>query len=736
MRLRSTLFCLALATSALTSFAGCTSTTSFVHTDTTLGRVVVYRNGVAYYERYAHVDDGELKLAVPADKVDDFLKSLTVVDAHSGKPAPVSYPTSGTAADSEGLVRMTIQVPKGAPHDLKLSYVTESPAWKPSYRITLGDKGKVDFQGWAIVDNTSGEDWKNVKLGVGSSSALSFRFDLRSVRLVQRETLRSDLPFAMAPPAGGSTYYASNDGEGQRVTRVLGELHDDQIARAGLDAAEVGHSGKRVARVIDESVDIPVGGAKGGGALGSGFRGRPGDHKMADDPPAKMPDPIATLTQEVLANDGRVIIEGFADKNDEDKNQASLERANRVRDGLIKNGVSPDKVVAIGSGEKQGQPAGIRVLQAPDAGGAAGGGPSGGEDATKSAENADAADAASLAPIDTSHFESSSAMTVARGTSAMVSIYDGQTDGEVVYLYDPETPRGNATFPFKSVRIKNPTDSALESGPVTVFGNGRFIGEGLSDAIPPKSTAFVPFALDRQIVVEKKEADRDEIARIITVERGVFSTEAKHIKKTTFTLTNRLGEEATVYVRHTPGEGFKITKSPGEAERLGAAYLFKVEIEPGAKTDVEIEEETPVYRSTDIRSADGMDLIKAYVSNAALDGPIKQEVADLVKLQESIGNIEQRIATLHEQMDEFRARMDELHAQIVTLKVVKTAGPLMDDLQKKLGEVSDKVSKETIDVVGLEEQLMVAKIQFQEKVAELSFDPKAKDGAAALAAKP
>src|SRR4051812_45546879 len=135
MRLGTILIRLALATSALGAFTGCASRATFVHTDTTLGRVVVYRNGVAYYERYANVEDGELKLAVPADKVDDFLKSLTVVDAHSGKPAPVSYPTSGTAADSEGLVRMTIQVPKDAPHELKLSYVTEAPAWKPSYRI-------------------------------------------------------------------------------------------------------------------------------------------------------------------------------------------------------------------------------------------------------------------------------------------------------------------------------------------------------------------------------------------------------------------------------------------------------------------------------------------------------------------------------------------------------------------------------------------------------------------------
>ena len=42
-----------------------------------LGRVVVYRNGIAYYERQARVEGDTLTLDVPHDKVDDFLKSLS-----------------------------------------------------------------------------------------------------------------------------------------------------------------------------------------------------------------------------------------------------------------------------------------------------------------------------------------------------------------------------------------------------------------------------------------------------------------------------------------------------------------------------------------------------------------------------------------------------------------------------------------------------------------------------------
>jgi chromosome segregation ATPase len=96
-----------------------------------------------------------------------------------------------------------------------------------------------------------------------------------------------------------------------------------------------------------------------------------------------------------------------------------------------------------------------------------------------------------------------------------------------------------------------------------------------------------------------------------------------------------------------------------------------------------------------------------------------------VKLHQDIGNLEQQIATMREQMQEYRSRMDELHAQIVTLRAVKTkGGNLLSHLEKKLQEVSEKLSTATVDLVGVQEKLMVARIRFQDGVAELSLEKK------------
>src|SRR4051812_7500345 len=200
---------------------------SFVKVDdVALGRVVIYRNGVAFYERRATVSGGTLTVSVPRERVDDFLKSLTVVDAISKQPLPVSIPRQQTD-DGTNLV-MKLQLPSKNTAEVVLTYVTESPAWKPSYRVVVGDKHDVMLEGWAIVDNTSGEDWKNVLVGVGSSSALSFRYDLWSVRQVQRETLANEEKFAIAPPTGVSPY-GNARADGGEV--ALAELRDDEIRR-------------------------------------------------------------------------------------------------------------------------------------------------------------------------------------------------------------------------------------------------------------------------------------------------------------------------------------------------------------------------------------------------------------------------------------------------------------------------------------------------------------------------
>ena len=65
----------------------------------------------------------------------------------------------------QDLRRLTIATAGTGDRDLFVSYVSEVPVWKATYRLVLpapGETRRPLLQGWAIVDNTVGEDWENV----------------------------------------------------------------------------------------------------------------------------------------------------------------------------------------------------------------------------------------------------------------------------------------------------------------------------------------------------------------------------------------------------------------------------------------------------------------------------------------------------------------------------------------------------------------------------------------------
>ncbi len=58
--------------------------------------------------------------------------------------------------------------------EMVVSYTISAPIWKTTYRVVLDDGGKPFFQGWAIVDNVSEEDWSNIQLSLVTGSPVSF----------------------------------------------------------------------------------------------------------------------------------------------------------------------------------------------------------------------------------------------------------------------------------------------------------------------------------------------------------------------------------------------------------------------------------------------------------------------------------------------------------------------------------------------------------------------------------
>jgi hypothetical protein len=82
--------------------------------------------------------------------------------------------------------RLTIATVGVAARDVLVSYVSEVPVWKATYRLVLPTGGTPVLQGWAVVDNTIGEDWNDVELSLVAGAPQSFIQPLSQPLFAQR----------------------------------------------------------------------------------------------------------------------------------------------------------------------------------------------------------------------------------------------------------------------------------------------------------------------------------------------------------------------------------------------------------------------------------------------------------------------------------------------------------------------------------------------------------------------
>jgi hypothetical protein len=101
---------------------------------------------------------------------------------------------------------------------VRVGYVIENPIWKTSYRLVLGTKGeeKPFLQGWAVVENPTDEDWREVRMALISGRPISFQMDLYTPLYVSRPVVVPELFQSLRPVA----YSGRMEDEGRRLSEA------------------------------------------------------------------------------------------------------------------------------------------------------------------------------------------------------------------------------------------------------------------------------------------------------------------------------------------------------------------------------------------------------------------------------------------------------------------------------------------------------------------------------------
>ena len=99
------------------------------------------------------------------------------------------YLAAVAAARSKDKRSVYIDSTDAKERSLTVSYTIPAAVWKSSYRLLFPASGQPVLEGWAVVDNTTGEDWTGVRLSLVSGRPISFVSQLYPPKYVERQAV-------------------------------------------------------------------------------------------------------------------------------------------------------------------------------------------------------------------------------------------------------------------------------------------------------------------------------------------------------------------------------------------------------------------------------------------------------------------------------------------------------------------------------------------------------------------
>ena len=125
--------------------------------------------------------------------------------------------------------RRTLQVALGAggPRTVRFGYVVPAPVWKASYRLTVpaeGKDGPTRLQAFAVLENLSGRDWRDVEVVLTSGQPVLYHQPLYEAVFTARPEAPVDVPNRLTPAVDAGAVLAQ---------AAAGPAEDDDGAAGG-----------------------------------------------------------------------------------------------------------------------------------------------------------------------------------------------------------------------------------------------------------------------------------------------------------------------------------------------------------------------------------------------------------------------------------------------------------------------------------------------------------------------
>jgi hypothetical protein len=578
--------------------------------------------------------------------------------------------------------RMTISTTGTGERNLYVSYISEVPIWKTTYRIVLPSKAekKPLLQGWAIVDNTVGEDWDAVELSLVAGAPHSFIQQLSEPFYGRRPVVALPESVQLSPQTHAATLIRGNG-------RLSGTVTDPSgAAVAGASVRLLEENNGIVAQTTTES---------NGQYTFSGVSA--GSYRVEVERQGFQKNVIAGLnlapgenqfnTQLRLGSNTQTV-EASAEATSVQTAMSSM-MAGQGKLSAVAN--RPHVGVGSGSGAGMGDAAGVAgrniysmVALSPGI--------------VDSAREMNEAAASGQELGDLFEYKLKDRVTLKKNQSALVPIAQTEIEAEKVSLWS--TPTGSGR-PLRGLWLKNTSPLTFDGGSFSVLENEVFAGEGLTDPIKPGERRLISYATDLGLLVEASKNSQPQRVTRVKISKGIMTQVSELQERTVYVARNQDGVTRELVIEHPARVDWQLAKGAKEPEeRAPGVNRFRIEVPSKASASLPVEEVRTLSTSYELSNLDE-EQIGVFVKQGTITGEMAEALkkitaqkAVVAKLEEEMENRQKDIDRIVEDQGRLRENMKALRGSAEEKALLQRYTKQLDEQETQLDVLRKKI-KET-----------------------------------------
>lgn len=484
-----------------------------------------------------------------------------------------------------------------------VGYVTEAPLWKASYRLSVEDKGAARIQGWASVENTTDEDWNNVKVGLVAGRPMTFQMDMYDPLFVPRPTVEPELFASLRPPMyQGGLNPAGNMGMGGVMNPGVGNQgfggfqggggnQGGQQGNQGFGGGVFGVGGGNFGNQFGNQGGNQFGNLGGQFGIQGGFNGY-----TPYLPRVPRPD-VRTMYGSRLSYQ---------------------EYLNRIRGRVDPNAV-PDPIQPVR--DPLDRQAGALAVADGKLG-------------------------------DMFEYDIAERITLPRQKSALLPLMNEAVEASRVSIYNGSVL---AKYPLLGLKLTNKTKLHLAQGPVAVYDNGTFAGDARLPDLQPNETRMVSYAIDLGTEVVTQSPPATGVLRAVKITPGRIETKRLYRWEVKYQIRNRNPQDRTVVIEHPLVANRRLIVPEKAADQSRSFRRFEVPVKAGALATLDVVEEEHAEEFVALES-ETSDTLLNYLKHEATKPAVRAVLTKLLELRGKVDDarkgIEAEQAALKEIADD------------------------------------------------------------------------------------